>query len=469
MREDRGLCTRFRFHKQKLVFFLSAMRHHANELRDAGFDLHYEKLGTGGDDYLASLKDYLKKQKIKELLVYEVEDKFFETDLMELTKELKISLKILPSPMFLTTRTQFEEYLGRVKKPFMKTFYEGQRKRLKVLLDEKGKPLHGKWSFDEDNRLPLPLDNKPPALPRFKANAEEKDLIALITKEFPDHPGEADGIWLPSDREGAKAWLDDFLKKRFHDFGPYEDALAAHSDFVYHSVLTPYLNVGLLTPADVLKKAIAYADKHDIPYPSLEGFVRQILGWREFIRGVYQNFSEKQDQGNYWKHKGKLSELWYQGNTGIPPLDQVLDKTLRYSHAHHIERLMVVGNLMLLLGIDPKEAHRWFMEMFIDSSDWVMGPNVYGMALFSDGGIFATKPYICGSNYYRKMGAYKTGEWQDGVDGLYWGFIAKHREFFSSNPRLGMTVRTLDRMDGERMKKIAKAAEALKARLVVEA
>lgn len=195
---------------------------------------------------------------------------------------------------------------------------------------------------------------------------------------------------------------------------------------------------------------------------SLEGFIRQVIGWREFIRGIYQTYSEKQDATNFWGHQRKLKDCWYQGNTGIEPLDDVIHKTQKYAYAHHIERLMVVGSLMLLLQVHPHEAHHWFMEMFIDSSDWVMGPNVYGMALFSDGGIFATKPYFCGSNYYRKMGPYKGGDWQDGIDGLYWGFIDRNRPFFLKNPRMSMMVKTFDKMDPAKKKKILAAAEVLR-------
>ena len=208
------------------------------------------------------------------------------------------------------------------------------------------------------------------------------------------------------------------------------------------------------------------ANKKKLSINSVEGFIRQIIGWREFVRGIYHNFSEKQEQTNFWNHKEKLSDLWWKGGTEIPPLDHTLEKVVKYGYAHHIERLMVVGSLMVLLEVDPKQAHLWFMEMFVDSSDWVMGPNVYGMGIFSDGGIFATKPYICGSNYYRKMGGFKKGEWCDGVDGLYWGFIEKHKDFFSKNPRLSMMVRSAEKMEPARKKRLKKAADELRGRLL---
>jgi deoxyribodipyrimidine photolyase-related protein len=188
--------------------------------------------------------------------------------------------------------------------------------------------------------------------------------------------------------------------------------------------------------------------------------VRQVIGWREFVRGIYQNFSQRQEAGNFWGHERSLTAHWYQGTTGIPPLDDAIKTALELGWAHHIPRLMVLGNLMTLCEIKPVQAHRWFMEMFVDSANWVMGPNVYGMALFSDGGIFATKPYICGSNYLLKMSDYKKGEWCDTVDGLYWRFIEKHLDFFTTNPRLAVMARALERIQPERRQRISAAAEA---------
>ncbi len=249
------------------------------------------------------------------------------------------------------------------------------------------------------------------------------------------------------------------------EFGPFEDALTDRSDFVFHSGLTPFLNSGLLTPEEVIKAILSTAKERNIALASVEGFIRQVIGWREFVRGIYHHFSEDQESRNFWGHHRKLSPCWYDATTGIEPLDDVIKKVQRIGYAHHIERLMVVGNLMLLLEIHPQEAHRWFMEMFIDSSDWVMGPNLYGMGIFSDGGIFATMPYICGSNYYRKMGPYKSGTWCDAVDGLYWDFVEKHQNYFLKNHRLAMMVSSLKRMEVQRKKRIFFAADKLRNRL----
>lgn len=471
MREDPELASYFKFHKHKIIFFFAAMRTYRDELKDQGYTVHYEELKIVPDksskkQFESALSAFVANRKISSAFIFEVEDKFFEGRILDFFKQKDMPLTVWPSPMFLTSRSQFESYVKSTRRPFMKTFYESQRKRLNILIED-NKPVGGAWSFDSENRLALPKNKKTPALPIFKANQIILDVCELVDKEFSAHPGHVADYWIPVDRKQAQKWLDSFLTDRLYDFGPYEDALAPHSEFVFHSVLTPFLNVGLLTPDQIVSCTLEHAKKNEIPLASLEGFIRQVIGWREFIRGIYQKYSEKQDSENFWKHTNKLSPLWYTSETGIPPLDETLRRVLKRGYAHHIERLMVVGSLMVLLEVDPKEAHKWFMEMFVDSSDWVMGPNVYGMALFSDGGIFATKPYICGSNYLRKMGGYAKAEWCDGVDGLYWQFIKKHEDFFMKNPRLSMMVRSCQKITNDRWKVLDTAAHALKQRLLV--
>jgi deoxyribodipyrimidine photolyase-related protein len=471
MREDYELATHYKFHKHKIILFFAAMRTYRDELRQSGYTVHYEefKRGTHQEQtskYDGALADFIRNKLVKSVFTFEIEDKFFEKRLLQVLKESRVSTTIWQSPMFLTSRETFSSYLKGSKRPFMKTFYEAQRKRLQILVED-NKPIGGSWSFDTENRLALPKDLVPPLLPQLKTNKNITEVSQLVEGEFSTHPGQAKDYWIPADRKQAHKWLESFLTDRLKDFGPYEDAIAPHSEFVFHSVLTPFLNCGLLTPDDVVKATLSHAKKNKIPLASLEGFIRQLIGWREFIRGIYQNFSERQESENFWNHTNKLSSDWYEGRTGIPPLDETLRRVIKRGYAHHIERLMIVGSLMLLLEIDPKEAHRWFMEMFVDSSDWVMGPNVYGMALFSDGGLFATKPYICGSNYLRKMGGYAKAEWCDGVDGLYWQFIKKHETYFLKNPRLSMMARASQKIPRERWEILDKAARDLRLKLAV--
>jgi deoxyribodipyrimidine photolyase-related protein len=471
MREDEELCTYFRFHQQKITFFLSAMRNYRDELRHAGIRVHYEELKAdvkSEKSYEEQLIAYLLNEKIEKVFFFEIEDKFFERRVLKILGEANIAFEVWQSPMFLTSRSEFENYLKKVKKPFMKVFYELQRKRLKILLRKDLQPVGGKWSFDAENRLPLPERIKPPELKMPRSSKTQDEVQELVSSRFKSHPGHSHQSWLPTRREDAVAWLERFLKERLCDFGPYEDALPAHSDFAYHSVLTPFLNTGLLTPSFVIERTLKTAEEKNVPFASLEGFIRQIIGWREFIRGIYQNYSEQQETLNFFNHQRTLSHHWYEGSTEIRPLDDAIKKAIRFGYNHHIERLMVIGSLMLLLEVNPVDAHRWFMEMYIDSSDWVMGPNVFGMALFSDGGLFATKPYFCGSNYYRKMGPYRANEeWCDGVDGLYWGFIEKNKTLFLKNPRMAMMVRSVEKMDPVKKQRIYNAANHLKERLTI--
>ena len=468
MREDRELATYYKFHKHKIIFFFAAMRTYRDELKAMGYQVHYEEFGTKQTaSFESALEKFLVQSQISSVSFFEIEDKFFEKRLFQLFKKNQYPVTIWQSPMFLTSREQFQSYLKLTKRPFMKTFYESQRKRLNILVKD-GQPVGGAWSFDTENRKPLPKNKQTPNLPVFQMTENVKEVIQIVDQEFKKHPGHSKDFWLPVDRKQAKKWLQSFLSDRLSEFGPYEDAITPNSEFVFHSVLTPFLNCGLLTPAEVVRETLNFAKENEVPMQSLEGFIRQIIGWREFIRGIYQNYSEKQESENFWNHKNKLSPLWYKGETGVPPLDETIRRVLKRGYAHHIERLMIVGSLMVLLEVDPTEAHRWFMEMFVDSSDWVMGPNVYGMALFSDGGIFATKPYICGSNYLRKMGGYPKGDWCDGLDGLYWLFIKKHEKFFSKNPRLSIMSKAAQKITPERWKDLRQAAEKLKSKLVIE-
>lgn len=464
MREDVELCTYYQFHKHKITFFLSSMRSYADEISKFS-DVHYEKLESKDKkSYEKSLSDFISKKKIKKVFYFEIEDKFFESRIKKALQLTGVEAVEVRSPLFLTSRVQLKELL-KSKKPFMKTFYEKRRKDLKLLLTKDGEPLGGKWSFDTENRLSLPDDVKIPELPRLKKTNHIKDVQKLVDQIFSKHPGDNNSYWIPTNREEARQHLKDFVEYRLNEFGPYEDAMTDRSDFVFHSALSPLINVGLLTPEEVVREVTTVGLKKKMSLASIEGFIRQVIGWREFIRGIYQEFSEKQESTNFLKHTKKITKHWYEGTTGVPPLDAAIKKVNRLAYNHHIERLMVIGNMMTLLEIEPKEAHRWFMEMYVDSSDWVMGPNVYGMALFSDGGIFATKPYICGSNFYRKMGDYPKGEWCDEVDGLYWGFIDKHRAFLLKNPRTSMMVRTFDKMNADRKNTIQKAAQKLRKRV----
>lgn len=458
MAEDIELCSRFKFHKHKLVFFLSAMRTYAQALKKYPVDYHE----LDDTKYFDKLKAYVVQKKITVIHIFEIEDSFMRKRMQLFAQKMSIDLKEHLSPMFLTPKSEFQDYLKQVKKPFMKTFYERRRKKLSLLVNEKGQPVGGKWSFDEDNRSKIPKNHHVEAVLFSKPSAITKEVMSLVDKKFKTHPGDSKEFWMPVERKHALGWFELFLKERFKNFGTYEDAISSQTPLLYHSGISAFLNTGLLLPKDVVRLTLQYAKENKIAINHLEGFIRQIIGWREFVRGIYHNFEEKMETENFWKHTQKLGPSWYSGTTGIPPLDDCIKKVSTYGYLHHIERLMIVSNLMLLSEVHPKEVYKWFMEMFIDSGDWVMAANVYGMGQMSEGGIFATKPYICGSNYIMKMSDYKKGPWCDIMDGLYWSFIDKNRKFFLQNPRMSIMVGSLDKMDRVRKKKLFEAAKKFK-------
>ncbi len=474
MAEDVGLCTHYRYHKHKLLHFLISMREFASALEKGGHKLTYSSLRekkNRSESYLQRLERFLIEFKIKTVNFYEIEDKFFEKDLLGLFTTLSIRTKIYQTPMFLFSREDFRDHLEKRKnRPFMKVYYEERRQREKILTESGGGggggggPVGGKWSFDRDNRKKFPSKENPPEIKLERRKDQTfKEVSELVQELFSDHPGDCENFWIPSNFLSANKWLDEFIDNRLYLFGDYEDAISVRSDFLFHSALSPLLNIGLLTPQIVLDRLLKELGK--VALNSLEGIVRQIMGWREFIRGTYQHFSEQQESQNFFEHQKNLNDCWYSGDTGIPPLDFAIKKAQKLGYCHHIERLMVIGNMMLLCELAPKEVHRWFMEMFVDSSDWVMGPNVFGMAIFSDGGIFATKPYICASNYYRKMGDFGRGPWEETVDGLYWRFVKKHRKFLEKNHRMSLITKKLDSMELERQRHIFKKAEEFIARV----
>ncbi len=458
MAEDLGLCTYEKHHKLKILHFLSSMRSYNDLLKSKGFETdYYDCKNNFSDKYEDKLRKSIKESKPKRVFSFEVEDKPFEKKLNKIVKEIGLERVIVTSPMFLNSRDDFKKYLENKKKPLMANYYKISRIKFDLLVKDE-KPVGGKWSFDKDNRKKLPQTVKLPKRLVASETKHTKVLKKFINTTFENHPGNTENFWLPTTHKESTEWLDDFLIEKLNLFGDYEDAVSQRDNILFHSALSPLINSGLITPekiVDRLKKL-----KTKVNLNSLEGYIRQVIGWREFMRGIYQNYSTEMEKGNFFKHKRKFKKEWYSGETGIPPLDHSIKNALKYGWTHHIERLMVLSSLMNLCEIEPKQVYKWFMEMFIDSSEWVMAPNVYGMGLFSDGGIFATKPYICGSSYYLKMMDFKKGEWCETVDGLYWRFINKNRKFFSSNPRLNMMVSVYDKMKNERKKKILSKAEA---------
>lgn len=445
--------------------FLAAMREKRDELLSNGFLVDYSDLDSAKFDssYEAKLEQSIRRHSISHLKIFEIEDKPFERRILEFAKTHNLALEILRSPMFLLQRDEFGTMVSGSKTLLMGNFYKKARKKFQILVDEKLNPEGGQWSFDEDNRKKLP---KGIVLPKPYQAAESKyvnQLQAQIAEKFAHHPGSLNKVWMPLNRADALDALDYFLDVKFTDFGSYEDAISSQDTFLFHSTLSPVLNMGLLTPQDIIERVHAVTEKRQIPLNSVEGFLRQIIGWREFVRGVYHLHGNAQEQSNFFGFSRQLRQSWYDADTGIPPLDDAIGFCNEFGYTHHINRLMVIANIMTLCEIHPQQVYHWFMEMNVDSSEWVMVPNVFGMGTFADGGLFATKPYICGSNYILKMSDYKKGDWCHIVDGLYWRFVSKHMVKIKNNPRLSFMQKTLDNMDSERKAMIfARAEEFIK-------
>ena len=453
MAEDFGLTTNHKHHKLKILMFLWSMRQYRDNLIKNGYTVFYHSIDEESfhDKYEDKLLKVIKDNDIEKLKYFEIEDNDFEDKIVNFINKQNIDKEVIQTPMFLTSRKEFFEFAKEQKKLIrMASFYQKIRTKMNILIDENNKPIGGKWSYDEDNRKKIPKNTLIPKIPYINNRHDINDLKSIINVKFKNHPGLVNNLWMPTNRDESLNWLDEFFKEKFIKFGDYEDAVVSENNFLFHSAISPILNMGLLTPKEVIQKALDFAKLNSIPINSLEGFIRQIIGWREFIRGIYHYKGEEEQTSNFWKHDRKLTTDWYEGTTGITPLDDAIKDCIKYGYTHHIPRLMIICNIMNLSKIDPNEIYKWFMEMFVDSSDWVMVPNVYGMGTFADGGIFATKPYSCGSNYILKMSNYKKDEWCDIVDGLYWIFMKDNIAFFKSNPRLAILVKSLKRMNENR-------------------
>jgi deoxyribodipyrimidine photolyase-related protein len=450
----------YNFHKQKIAYHRASMQAYLAVMKKKKNKVHYIDSTDPRNDIRQLIKD-LAKNDVKEIHFVNPTDYLLERRLRAAVKKHNIKLVEYENELFINAREDLKTFFKPDKKSFFQTtFYKQQRKKQDILIEGNDQPVGGKWSFDADNRKKYPKGKTPPAITFPKKDKYWKEAVSYVEKHFSDNIGILSKEPLyPYTRTETDKWLQQFFEFRFHQFGDYEDAILAKASILHHSVLTPMMNIGLIAPMEVVNRALIYAEENQVPINSLEGFVRQIIGWREFIRGMYEAKGTESRTRNFWGFERKIPTSFYDGTTGIIPVDDTIKKVLRDGYCHHVERLMVLGNFMLLCEFHPDEVYRWFMEVFIDAYDWVMVPNVYGMSQFADGGFFATKPYISGSNYIMKMSDYKKGDWQQTWDGLFWRFMNNNRDFFLKNPRLGMLVRTFDKMNLERKEMLLKTAE----------
>lgn len=439
------------FHKLKLAFHRASMKEYEQALKKKTKVTYIEY------DKKKTIRDIVKNIGTVEFFVVDPTDYLLEKRL----KESCDFLRILPTPLFINTKEENATYLEGRTTYFMHHFYQHQRKRLDILMTQSGKPVGGTWSFDNQNRKRLPKTEyaEIPKPPRARNNQYISEAKAYIEKNFKNNPGNLNHFIYPTNHAEAEEWFQTFLKERFKKFGPYEDAITQEHYLVYHSLLSPLLNIGLLNPKKVIEETLAYAEKHNVPINSLEGFIRQIIGWREYMRMVYETLGTKMRKGNAWKHNQNLSPAFYDGSTGITPIDTVIQTILETAYCHHIERLMVLGNFMFLSHIHPTEIYKWFMELFIDAYDWVMVPNVYAMSQDTNQGIITTKPYISGSNYILTMSDYKKGEWSHVWDALFWNFVHKHKKYLKENARMNFIVAQAEKMTPEKIQTYEKTAK----------
>ena len=453
-----------KFHCQKIIFHKATMDSYEEDLKSQGFNVIYLKhqRESRTEDNLNNLSE----KGFNYFITYEAFDWSLEKRTKDFSLKNNIKLEIRKNDMFLTCPDISEEILNQKKIYGMQKFYKIQRKSLNILIEKDGSPTGGTWSFDKMNRKKLPNSIEVPRIQTIKTSRLLDKAKKEVSINYKDYYGSTENFNYPLSHKDAEEWLDNFLIERFNLFGDYEDAIHSNHRTLWHSVLSPLINSGLLTPRQIIDKSWEFYQSNNIGINSYEGFVRQIIGWREFILLMYKRNSLELRNGNFWDFEDKPIPLsFYTGQTGIRPLDDSIKKILETGYAHHIERLMIVGNLMLLCRFHPNQVYKWFMELFIDSYDWVMVPNVYGMSQFSDGGLFTTKPYISGSNYIRKMSNYKSEDWCSTWDSLFWTFIDDYKNKFKDQYRLSMILRNLEKMDPNKKMNHRRNANAFMSKL----
>ena len=464
--EEHLFFTQYAFHKQKIAFHRASMKAYQNELEINGATVHYIEAHQPQHDIRVLIAE-LSKKSVQQIRIIDPTDTYLSQRIRSSCITHHIELSLIDSPLFLNTPEQNRTFFKPSKKKFHQSvFYKEQRLTRNILLENETQPAGGKWTFDTENRKKYPKDRTPPSIQFPVSSDQHVEAVQYVETHFTDAPGQLESHPLyPNTHTQAAAWLEQFLHHRFEEFGTYEDAIVQNQSILHHSLLSPLINTGLLQPQQIIDTLLQHAKTHAIPINSTEGIIRQLIGWREFIRGIYEAKGTEERTRNFWNFSRPMPDAFYTATTGIEPVDDAIRTVLKTGYCHHIERLMVLGNFMLLCEIDPDEVYRWFMELFIDAYDWVMVPNVYGMSQFADGGLMSTKPYISSSNYILKMSNYGKGDWQATWDGLFWRFMNKQRTFFLKNPRLSMLIHTFDKMDATKQQHHLQNAETYLAQL----
>ena len=471
MMEVEAEATYVRHHRKKIAFLFSAMRHFAKELRDGGCRVDYVTLddAENSGSFAGEVLRATKRHRPQNIVVTEPGEWRVLADMRGWEDATGIPVDIRSDTRFFATRADFRRWAEGRRSLTMEYFYRAMRKRTGLLMDG-DEPVGGQWNFDHENRKSLPKRVDPPPVPIFAPDDITRDVVALVEARFGNHFGELDAFAFAVTRAQALEALHDFIENRLPSFGDYQDAMRAGDPFLFHSVLSPYINAGLLSPRETCEAVRAAFDNGHVPLNAAEGFIRQILGWREYVRGLYWLKMPDYAQTNHLDAHRPLPKFFWTGKVKSRCLQQTILATRDNAYAHHIQRLMVTGNFALIAGLAPCEVEEWYLIVYADAYDWVELPNVHGMILFADGGLLGTKPYAASGAYIDRMSDYcgkcfydvreKAGPKACPFNYLYWDFLIRNRAKLEGNRRLAMPYRTLDRMSAQRVAEIRADARA---------
>lgn len=457
----RKLASR-RWHRQKRVLVLSALRHYAEALRAQGYAVDYRQ----AESITAGLRDHVREFRPDRLVTMAASEYAARQAQEAFSQRLGLPVEVLPNTQFLVG--QYDPFPGTQKRIILENFYRVMRRHFKVLM-EGAEPVGGQWNFDKDNRKPLPKTLTPPLAFQVGPDAITRQVMAEVEADGIGM-GEMDGFAYAVTHADARAALADFIAHRLDSFGPYEDAMTTRHATLYHSVLSPYVNLGLLTPLEMVHAAEAAYRAGRAALNSVEGFIRQVIGWREYMYWQYWRMMPALAESNSWSAERPLPDFFWTGETDMNCLRQTINGALKTGYSHHIQRLMLISNFCLLAGVHPQAVVEWFMSLYIDAYDWVMQSNVVGMGLNADGGVIATKPYIASASYINRMSDYckgcrfdhtaRTGADACPFNTLYWNFLIEHEAALRANPRSGPAVLGLNRLDADERTAIQSAASA---------
>ena len=457
--------TYVKHHKKKIAFLFSAMRHFARTLKKKGFNVEYTTLddpdNTGS--FNGEITRMISKYRFDRIIVTHPGEYRLLEIIRSLEDELNIPIEMREDDRFLSSPDEFASWALDRKKLRMEYFYREMRKKYDILMEENA-PIGGQWNYDAENRKPPKEGLKIPPPYIGKIDEITQDIISLVSKRFDKHFGDVEPFYFAVTRRDALEVLDQFIQQRLPHFGDYQDAMIQGEPWMYHSHISFYVNCGLLLPLECVQAAEKAYHQGKAPLNAVEGFIRQIIGWREYVRGIYWLKMPEYADENFFEANRKLPDFYWTENTKMNCLRQCVMETKKNAYAHHIQRLMVLGNFALLAGIDPKEVNEWFLIVYADAYEWVELPNVSGMILFADGGYLASKPYAAGGSYINKMSNYckscsykvtkKNGPEACPFNYLYWDFLDRNREKLSGNHRIGMMYKTFERMAKEKQKAI---------------